>query len=99
MRVGETVAALSLRGATGHTFLFVVIVLLQRDVRWYSVVVTALDVIGWMLLTPLLSKWLDTGLIPFVLTPVLSHLLILVFVFDLQVGGMENVWLIDSGCL
>ena len=37
---------------------------------------------GWILLTLLLSKWLDTGLTPLVLTLVLSRLLILVLVFD-----------------
>ena len=50
------------------------------------------------MLTRLLSKWHGTGLIRFVLTLVLSRLLTLALVFDLQVGGLEGFWLIDSGC-
>jgi hypothetical protein len=51
--------------------------------------------IGWILLTPRLSKWQGTGLIHFVLTLVLSLLLSFLI---LQVGCMEGFWLIDSGC-
>jgi hypothetical protein len=35
----------------------------------------------WIVLTPLLSKWLGTGFTLFVLTPVLSHLFIHVLIF------------------
>jgi hypothetical protein len=68
MSLGE-VAALGLRGAMDNIFPFVALVLLQRDVRCFPMVVIAL--IGWILLTPLLSNWLDTGLTLFVLTLVL----------------------------
>jgi hypothetical protein len=51
--------------------------------------------VGWMLLTLLSRKWLDTGLTPLELTPVLSHLLALALGFELQVGGPENIWLIS----
>jgi hypothetical protein len=55
--------------------------------------------IGWILLTPRLSKLQSTGLIRFVLTTVLSLLLTLALVFlILQVGGMEGFWSIDFGC-
>ena len=50
-----------------------------------------------MLLILLLNKWLDTGFLLTLLTPVLSHLLILCLI-DVQDGGLENTWLIDSGC-
>jgi hypothetical protein len=53
---------------------------------------------GWMvLLTLLLRKWPDIGFTPLGLTPVLSHLLVLALVFELQVGGPENIWLIWGG--
>jgi hypothetical protein len=64
------VTVLSQRGTTDHDFPIVLLILLQRDVRCFVVVVIAL--IGWILLTPILSKWLGTGLIVFILTPVLS---------------------------
>jgi hypothetical protein len=54
--------------------------------------------VGWMLLTLLLRKWPDTGLIPLVLTPVLSRLFTHVLGFEFQVGDLKNIWLIDSGC-
>jgi hypothetical protein len=50
---------------------------------------------GWMLPTLRLKKWLDAGLTPLELTPVLSHLLALALGFELQVGGPENIWLIS----
>jgi hypothetical protein len=53
--------------------------------------------IGWILQTPRLSKWRGIGLIRFVLTPVLSPFLSLLFLI-FQVGGMEGFWLIDSSC-
>jgi hypothetical protein len=52
----------------------------------------------WIVLTPLLSKWLGTGFTLLVLTPVLSHLFTHVLVFEFQVGDLKNIWLIDSGC-
>jgi hypothetical protein len=58
---------------------------------WITVLI---GVVGWMLLTLLLRKWPDTGFTPLGLTPVLSHLLVLALVFELQVGGLENIWLI-----
>jgi hypothetical protein len=92
--MGGMIAALGPRGATGHGLPFVVRVVLQGDV-W----VFHLGEIGWIFLTPRLSKWRGTGLIHFVLTPVLSPLLTLsLSFFILQVGGMEGFWLIDSGC-
>jgi hypothetical protein len=49
---------------------------------------------GWILLAPHLSKWRGTGLIHFVLTPVLSHLLTLALVFDFA-GGRPGGFLVD----
>src|SRR5579871_4023586 len=51
-----------------------------------------------MLLTPLLNKWLDTGFRLTFLTPVSRHLLTALLVVDVQDGGLEDVWLVDSGC-
>jgi hypothetical protein len=59
----------------------VVRVVLHGDV-W----VFHLGVIGWILLTPRLSKWRGTGLICFALTPVLSLLLTLALVFYFACG-------------
>jgi hypothetical protein len=50
--MGGTIATLGPRGATGHGLPFVVRVVLQGDM-W----VFHLGEIGWMLLTPRLSKW------------------------------------------
>jgi hypothetical protein len=50
--MGGTITFLGPRGATGHGLPFVVRVVLQGDV-W----VFHLGVIGWILLTPRLSKW------------------------------------------
>jgi hypothetical protein len=50
------------------------------------------------MLTPLWSRWLSTGFTLLVLTLVLSRLLIHVLILDFQVGGLGNVWLIDSSC-
>jgi hypothetical protein len=52
----------------------------------------------WFVLTPLSSKWLGTGITLLVLTQVLSRLFAHVLVFELQVGDLKNIWLIDSGC-
>jgi hypothetical protein len=59
------VVALSWRGGTVQGFLFMVFVLLQLD-RAGSLVVVFMEVVlvgkmFWIVLTPLLSKWLDTG--------------------------------------
>jgi hypothetical protein len=62
------------------------------------VVVASVDVMEWIVLTPLWSIWLGTGFTLSVLTLVLSRLPTHVFVFKFQVGGLGNVWLIDSGC-
>jgi hypothetical protein len=77
------------RGATGHGLPFVVCVVLQGDV-W----VFHLGDIGWILLTPRLSKWRGTCLIRFVLTPVSSPLLTLALVFDFA-GGRHGGLLVD----
>jgi hypothetical protein len=74
---------------TYHKNAFVVRVVLEGDV-W----VFHLGEIGWILLTPHLSKWHGTGLIHFVLTPVLSHLLSLALVFDF-VGWRHGGLLVD----
>jgi hypothetical protein len=84
-----TITAFGPRGATGHGLSFVVCVVLQGDVCVFH-----LGEIGWILLTPRLSKWHDTGLIRFVLTPVLSHLLTLAFVFYFA-GGRHGGLLVD----
>jgi hypothetical protein len=96
------VVALSWRGGTVHGFPFVVLVLLQLE-RAGSLVVVFVEVVlvgkmFWIVLTPLLSKWLGTGFTLSVLTPVLSHLFTHVLVFDFQVGDLKNISLIDSRC-
>jgi hypothetical protein len=60
-------------------------------IGWITVLIGA---VGWMFLTPLLRKWLGTGLTLLVLTLVLSRLLTLALGFELQVGGSESIWLI-----
>jgi hypothetical protein len=87
--MGGTIAVLGPRGATVHGLSFVVRIVLQGDV-W----VFHLGEIGWIFLTPRLSKWRGTGLIYFVLTPVLSPLLTLALVFDFA-GGRHGVLLVD----
>jgi hypothetical protein len=67
---GGTITVLGPRGATGHYLHFVVCVVLQGDMWLFH-----LGEIGWILLTPLFSKWHDTALIHFVLIPMLSHFL------------------------
>jgi hypothetical protein len=96
------VIALSWRGGTVHGFPFVVLVLLQLE-RAGSLVVVFVDLalVGkmfWIVLTPLLSKWLGTGFTLLVLTPVLSRLFAHVLIFEFQVGDLMNIWLIDFGC-
>jgi hypothetical protein len=87
---GGAIAVLGPRGATGHGLPFVVRIVLQGDM-W----VFHLGVIGWILLTPRLSKWRGTCLICFVLTPVLRLLLTLTFVFYF-VGGRHGGLLVDQ---
>jgi hypothetical protein len=87
--IGGTIIALGPRGAMGNSLHFVIRVVLQGDM-W----VFHLRVVGWILLTPLLSKWHDTSLIHFVLTPVLSRLLTLAPVFYIA-GGRHGGLLVD----
>jgi hypothetical protein len=61
-------------------------------IGWIAILIGTLV---WMLLT-LHWRWLGTGLTPLVRTPLLSHLLAFALVFELQVGGSENVWLISG---
>jgi hypothetical protein len=100
------VVALSWRGGTVHDLPFVVLVLLQLERDGSLIVVTMVmfvevALVGkmvWIVLTPLLSKWLGTSFTHLVLTPVLSHLFAHMLVFEFQVGDMKNISLIDSGC-
>jgi hypothetical protein len=62
------------------------------------VVVALVGKMFWIVLTPLLSKWLDTGFTLLLLTLVLSRLFAHVLIFEFQVGDLKNIWLIDSGC-
>jgi hypothetical protein len=72
--LGE-VAALSLSGATDHGLPFVDFVFLHREKGGFLVVVLALvDVMEWIVLIPLWSRWLGTSFTLLVLTPVLSRL-------------------------
>jgi hypothetical protein len=87
--MGGTIIVLGPRGATGHGLPFVVRVVLQGNV-W----VFHLREIGWILLTPRLSKWRGTGLIRFVLTPMLSPLLTFALIFDFA-GGRHGGLLVD----
>jgi hypothetical protein len=100
------VVALRWRVGTVHGFPFVVLVLLKLE-RIGSIVVVTMVVfvevalvgeILWIVLTPLWSKWLGTGFTLLVLTPVMSRLFTHVLVFEFQIGGLKNIWLIDSGC-
>jgi hypothetical protein len=84
----------------------VVLVLLQLERVGSLIVVTVVvfvevALVGkmvWIVLTPHLSKWLNTGFILLILTPVLSCLFTDVLVFEFQVGDLKNIWLIDSSC-
>ena len=49
-------------------------------------------------LTLLSSRWHDTGLLPSVLTPVSGHLPALFPLTEQDTRGLENIWLMDSGC-
>jgi hypothetical protein len=99
------VVALRWRGGMIHGSPFVVLVLLQAERVGFLGVVTVVvfvevALIGemlWIVLIPLLSKWLGTGFTLLVLTPVLSCLFAHVLIFEFQVGDLKNIWLIDSG--
>jgi hypothetical protein len=83
------VAVLSFRGTMDHTSLFVVLYS-SRSWEWFPRG-GHIALIEWFLLTPLLSKWLGTGLTLFVLTPVLSRLLPLALGYDFareRLGGL-----------
>jgi hypothetical protein len=83
------VVALRWRGGTIHGSPFVFLVLLQAERVGFLGVVTVVVFVGapligemfWIVLTPLLSKWLGTGFTLLVLTPVLSHLFAHMLVF------------------
>jgi hypothetical protein len=100
------VVALRRRGGTVYGSSFVVLVLLQAVRVGFLRVVTevvfvVVILVGkmvWCVLTPLSGKWLGTGFTLLVLTPVLSRLFAHVLVFEFQVGDLNNIWLIDSGC-
>jgi hypothetical protein len=82
--------ALRWRGGTVHGHSFVVLVLLQVESVGSLMVVTVVvfmevALVGkmvWFVLTPLSSKWLDTGFTLLVLTPVLSRLFAHLLVFE-----------------
>jgi hypothetical protein len=84
------VVALSWRGGTFHGLSFVVLVLLQleRDGSlMVATVVVCVEValVGkmvWFVLTPLSSKWLNTGFTLLVLIAVLSRLFAHVLIFE-----------------
>jgi hypothetical protein len=84
------VVDLSWRGGTVHGFPFVVLVLLQLERVGSLMVVTIVvfvevALVGkmfWIVLTPLLSKWLGTGFTLLVLTLVLSFFFSHVLVFE-----------------
>jgi hypothetical protein len=92
------------RGGTVHGLSFVVLVLFQAERVGSLMVVTVVmfvevALVGkmvWFVLTPLSSKWLDTGFTLLELTPVLSRLLALALGFELQVDGLDNIWLISG---
>jgi hypothetical protein len=83
------VVALSWRGGTFHGLSFVVLVPLQLERDGSLMVVTVVVFVEvalvrkmvWLVLTPLLSKWLGTGFTLLVLTLVLSRLFAHVLVF------------------
>jgi hypothetical protein len=83
------VVALRWRGGTVHGTPFVDLILLQVERVGSLVVVTVVVFVEvalvrmmvWIVLTPLLSKWLDTGFTLLVQTPVLSRLFAHVLIF------------------
>jgi hypothetical protein len=99
------VVALRWRGRTVHGLPFVVVLLqLERDgslvvvTRVVFVEVALVGEMFWIVLTPLLSKWLGTGFTLLVLTPVLSRLFVNVLGFEFKVGDLKYIWLIDPDC-
>jgi hypothetical protein len=82
-----------------HGLPFVVLVLLQLERVGSLMVVTVVVFVEvvlvgktvWFVLTPLSSKWLDTGFTPLVLTTVLSLLFAHLLVFKFQVGDLNNI--------
>jgi hypothetical protein len=94
------------RGRMVHGLPFVVLVLLQLERDGSLIVVTvvvfvevaSIGKVFWIVLTPLLSKWLGIGFSLLVLTLVLSRLFTHELIFEFQVGDLKNIWLIDSGC-
>jgi hypothetical protein len=84
------VVVLRWRGGTVHGLPFVVLVLLQLERVGSLMVVTVVvfvevALVGkmvWFVLSPLSSKWLDTGFTLLVLTPVLSRLFAHVLIFE-----------------
>jgi hypothetical protein len=92
------VVALRWRGGTVHGFPFVVLVLLQLERDGPLIVVTVVvfvevALVGkmfWIVLTPLLSKWLGIGFTLLVLTPVLSRLFAHVLVLNFRWGTQRT---------
>jgi hypothetical protein len=86
------VKALSWRGGTVHGFRFMVLVLIQLERVGSFIVVTIVvfvevALVGkmfWIVLTPLLSKWLGTSFTLLVLTSVLSYLFAHELVFEFR---------------
>jgi hypothetical protein len=78
MRMGGVVA-LSLRGATVHDLPFMAFVILQRDRDGSLVVVLVavalVDMMEWIVLTPLWRRCLSTSFTLLILNLMLSHLL------------------------
>ena len=84
-----------------HTMLSVVSVaeaLVAEAHHVFLSVVVASHSFRLRILTLLLSRWHDTGLLPSVLTPVSGHLPALFPLTDQDTRGLENIWLMDSGC-
>jgi hypothetical protein len=84
------VVALRWRGGTVHGLPFVVLVLLQLERVGSLVVATMLEFVDaaliggmfWIVLTPIWSKWPSIGLTLLVLTPVLSRLSHMFWLFE-----------------
>jgi hypothetical protein len=102
-RMGGSVV-LRRRGGIVHRLSFVVLVLLKVQ-RFGSLMVVTVVVfvevalvgkIVCFVLTPLSSKCLGTGFTLLELTLVLSRFLALAPGFELQVDGLENIWLISG---
>jgi hypothetical protein len=76
------------RDGPGHPFVVLVLLQLERDgslVVVFIVVFMVVALVGkmfWIVLTPLLSKWLSTGFTLLVLTLVLSRLFAHMLVFE-----------------